>query len=190
MGWLCPCDAHHCEITSTTVQGGPATHAGVPIAQQWIDANDNGAQRLEDLSQWWTVFTTWLETLIVGARGNLTFARRLPRVAGPAQLGLPRGNSSPTQTMEGSFSRTPSAVNRQQPGRSGLRSTLRANGTTDSARLGTRFLGRFAAIEAGTATSTPGRGLRRTCHLIGHVANNTQMRTLQERIKFANDNVS
>jgi NodT family efflux transporter outer membrane factor (OMF) lipoprotein len=169
-----------------------------PVAQNWIEAgNPEVHEQSEDLSKWWTVFKDpALNDLICFAyRQNLPLQEAAFRVLqARAQLGIAVGDFFPqTQQAVGSYTRT--ALSRQTAS-SGLVKGPRFFSTWDfgfNLAWELDFWGRFRrTIESADATLDASIEDYDTVlvTLLGDVATNyVQMRTTEQRIKFAQENV-
>jgi NodT family efflux transporter outer membrane factor (OMF) lipoprotein len=170
-----------------------------PVAANWIDASD---QRLrtgaDDLSRWWTVFgDPVLDNLICLAyRQNLTLRQAGFRVLeARAQLGIAVGNFFPqNQAMMGSYQRE--AVSTQTANR-GFSTATRFFSQWDygfTLAWELDFWGRFRrAIESAGATldASVEDYDDVLVTLLSDVATAyVQMRTLEQRIKYAKANVA
>jgi NodT family efflux transporter outer membrane factor (OMF) lipoprotein len=168
-----------------------------PVAKNWIDAADKRVRaQTDDLSKWWTVFNDpVLDALICYAyRQNLTLRQAGYRVLeARAQLGIAAGQLFPqAQFARGDFERNLSS--REVANRAFL-----ANRYFSQFDLGFNlaweldFWGRFRrAIEA--ANDTLDASVENyddvLVTLLGDVAANyVQMRTFQQRIEYARQNV-
>jgi NodT family efflux transporter outer membrane factor (OMF) lipoprotein len=168
-----------------------------PVAKTWIDANDARVKTDEvDLSRWWTVFNDpALNALICTAyHQNLSLREAGFRVLeARSQLGIDTGNLFPqTQQMTGDYTRN------------GL-SKQTANGSNIAKQFFTQkdlgfnlaweldFWGRFRrAIESDEDTLDANVELYDSAlvTLLGDIATNyDQMRTVEQQIKYAQDNV-
>ena len=184
---------------------GPEYHQPpAPVAKQWIDANDvRVRQDTDDLKQWWTVFhDPVLNDLICFAyEQNLTLRQAGLRILqARAQLAISTGELFPqAQYANGSYTRNAFSI-------------ATANGTVTSP-LGSvalnqfysqwnigfglnwelDFWGRFRrAVEADAASldASVANYDDVLVTLLGDVATNyVQLRTLEARIKYTNDNV-
>jgi NodT family efflux transporter outer membrane factor (OMF) lipoprotein len=177
---------------------GPNYHPPqAPVAPQWIDAADKRVRSESDNPvHWWTAFNDpTLDSLVCAAyRQNLTLREAGFRVLeARAQLAIARGEIFPqSQTMFGSYTRT--AISGE---------------TANAAFIPTRFTstwnygfnlnweldfwGRFRrAIESSSASldASVEDYDDTLVTLLGDVANDyVQIRTLQERIRFTQENV-
>ena len=168
-----------------------------PIARNWIDADDQRIRNeSEDLSRWWTVFNDpALNNLICCAyRQNLTLREAGFRVLqARAQLGITTGQIFPqSQTITGSYSRN--AASRQTISGQALVAPF-YNQWNYGFNLNWEldFWGRFRrAIESDSANldASVENYDDVLVTLLGDVAASyVQMRTLEGRIKYAQDNV-
>jgi NodT family efflux transporter outer membrane factor (OMF) lipoprotein len=173
-----------------------------PVAKDWIDADDVRVRKnADDLSKWWTVFNDpVLDSLICSAyQQNLTLREAGFRVLeARAQLFIDVGELFPqTQQMTGDYTRNATSIE-----------TARSSSPT-ATRLGKRwfqqwdygfslsweldFWGRFRrAIESDEATldASVENYDDVLVTLLSDVATNyTQIRTTEQRIKYAKQNV-
>jgi NodT family efflux transporter outer membrane factor (OMF) lipoprotein len=173
-----------------------------PVAKDWIDAADVRVRKEEDdLSKWWTVFhDSVLDSLICSAyQQNLSLREAGFRVLqARAQLAFDVGNLFPqTQQMTGDYTRNATSIE-----------TARSSSPT-ATRLGKRwfqqwdygfnlsweidFWGRFRrAVESDEANldASVENYDDVLVTLLGDVATNyTQLRTTEQRIKYARQNV-
>jgi NodT family efflux transporter outer membrane factor (OMF) lipoprotein len=167
------------------------------VAQNWIDAADPRVRtESDDLSKWWKVFNDpVLDNLVCSAYlQNLTLRQAGCRVLeARAQLGIAVGNILPqTQTMTGSFAWE--AASRQSANRSFI--AKRFFGQWDYAfnlAWELDFWGQFRrAIESSAASldSSVENYDSMLVTLLGDVATNyAQLRTTEQRIKYAKQNV-
>jgi NodT family efflux transporter outer membrane factor (OMF) lipoprotein len=174
----------------------------VPVARDWIDANDANVRRSEEEQiRWWTLLhDPALDALICTAyRQNLTLREAGFRVLeARAQLGIDTGNLFPqTQTATGSFSRSLASRKNQVGGGNvivlpGKRTSNQWNTSVNMA-WELDFWGRFRrAIESDEATLDASVELYDAALLTleGDIATNyVQMRTTELRIKYAIENV-
>jgi NodT family efflux transporter outer membrane factor (OMF) lipoprotein len=168
-----------------------------PVAKTWIDANDARVKTDEvDLSRWWTVFNDpGLNALICTAyHQNLTLREAGFRVLeARAQLDIDTGNLFPqTQQVTGSYTRNGLSKNVANSSQIMKRFYSQTNfGFNLAWELD--FWGRFRrAIESDEDTLDANVELYDSAlvTLLGDVATNyTQMRTLEQQIKYAQDNV-
>jgi NodT family efflux transporter outer membrane factor (OMF) lipoprotein len=168
-----------------------------PVAQNWIDAADKRVRtESDDLSQWWKVFNDpALDSLVCSAYlQNLTLRQAGMRVLeARAQLGIAVGNILPqTQTATGSF--TWNAVSDQTANHSFI--LKRFYGQWNYAfnlAWELDFWGRFRrAIEGSTDSldASVENYDSMLVTLLGDVATNyDQLRTTEQRIKYAKENV-
>jgi NodT family efflux transporter outer membrane factor (OMF) lipoprotein len=171
----------------------------VAVAPDWIDASDKRLRRgPDDLSRWWTVFNDpVLNNLIDTAyRQNLTLRQAGFRVLqARAQLGIAVGNFFPqSQTMMGSYVRE--AVSAETANRSVSSTANRFFSQWDygfTLAWELDFWGRFRrAIESAGATldASVEDYDDVLVTLLSDVATAyVQMRTLEQRIKYARKNV-
>jgi NodT family efflux transporter outer membrane factor (OMF) lipoprotein len=181
---------------------GPSYHEPpAPVAPQWIDAADKRVRSEDDdLSQWWTVFhDPTLDSLICRAyQQNLTLRQAGLRVLeARAQRNIDAGNLFPqSQAATGSYTR--SATSRET-----------AQATTATNTFGKRwfdqweygfnlnweldFWGRFRrTVESSNATldASVFNYDDVLVTLLGDVASNyVNLRTFQQRIRYAEENV-
>src|SRR6266851_399446 len=168
-----------------------------PVAQNWIDAADPRVRtESDDLSKWWTVFNDpALNDLVCSAYlQNLTLRQAGLRVLeARAQLGIAVGNILPqTQTATGSFAWN--AVGNQSANHSFI--LKRFFGTWDYAfnlAWELDFWGRFRRAIEGSTDSLDASVENYDSMLVlllGDVATNyAQLRTTEQRIKYAKQNV-
>jgi NodT family efflux transporter outer membrane factor (OMF) lipoprotein len=174
----------------------------VPVARDWIDANDANVRRSEEEQiRWWTLLhDPALDALICTAyRQNLTLREAGFRVLeARAQLGIDTGNLFPqTQTATGSFQR--SLASRRNGVGAGNPIVLPGKRTSNQWNTSVNmaweldFWGRFRrAIESDEATLDASVELYDAALLTleGDIATNyVQMRTTELRIKYAIENV-
>ncbi len=169
----------------------------VPVARDWIDAGDANIRRSEEeQTRWWTLLhDPALDALICTAyRQNLTLREAGFRVLeARAQLGIDTGELFPqTQTLNGNFQRTLSSRRNGLGTATPLKRTFNQWNTNFSLAWELDFWGRFRrAIEADEATLDASVELYDAAllTLLGDVATSyVQMRTTEQRIKFAIDN--
>ena len=169
----------------------------VPVARDWIDANDANIRRSEEeQTRWWTLLhDPALDALICTAyRQNLTLREAGFRILeARAQLGIDTGQLFPqTQTFNGNFERTLSSRQNGLGTGTPLRRVFNQWNTNFSLAWELDFWGRFRrAIESDEATLDASVELYDAAllTLLGDVATNyVQMRTTELRIKFAIDN--
>jgi NodT family efflux transporter outer membrane factor (OMF) lipoprotein len=168
-----------------------------PVAKEWIDASDKRVRtQSDDLSKWWTVFNDpVLDSLVCYAYGqNLTLRQAGFRVLeARAELAIAAGQLFPqTQFGRGDYIR--SVVSTEFPNRGIL-----ATRYTSQFDLGFNlaweldFWGRFRrAVESANATldASVENYDDVLVTLLGDVATNyVQMRTFQQRIEYARQNV-
>jgi len=194
---LCGCTSLTDYVHNGFKVGPNYRRPAAPVAKTWIDANDARVKTDEvDLSRWWTVFNDpGLNALICTAyHQNLTLREAGFRVLeARAQLDIDTGNLFPqTQQMTGSYARSADSRNM-------------ANGQFITKRFFSQtnfgfnlaweldFWGRFRrAIESDEATLDANVELYDSAlvTLLGDIATNyAQMRTLEQQIKYAQDNV-
>lgn len=170
-----------------------------PVARDWIDAGDQRVQRsCEEVVLWWKVFNDrTLDSLICTAyHQNLTLREAGFRILqARAQLGIAFGNVFPqTQNMTGSYTRFAES-----------QATAQSSGGTFGPQFFSQwdygfnlaweldFWGRFRrAVESNSASldAAVADFDAAILTLLGDVATNyVQMRTFQQRIKYAQDNV-
>jgi len=168
-----------------------------PVAQNWIDAADPRVRtESDDLSKWWTVFNDpVLDDLVCSAYlQNLTLREAGFRVLeARAQLGIAVGNILPqTQTATGSYAWN--ATTAETANRSFIRK--RFFGQWDYAfnlAWELDFWGRFRRAIEGSLDSLDASVENYDSMLVtllGDVATNyAQLRTTEQRIKYAKQNV-
>src|SRR6266446_1584719 len=168
-----------------------------PVAQNWIDAADPRVRTAsDDLSQWWKVFNDpVLDDLVCSAYlQNLTLREAGLRVLeARAQLAITVGNILPqTQTATGGF--TWNAASRESANRSFI--AKRFYGQWNYAfnlAWELDFWGRFRRAIEGSADSLDASVENYDSMLVtllGDVASNyDQLRTTEQRIKYAKENV-
>jgi NodT family efflux transporter outer membrane factor (OMF) lipoprotein len=170
-----------------------------PVAPDWIDAADPRVRKQsDDLSKWWTVFNDpVLDQLICYAyRQNLPLREAGFRVLqARAQLGIAVGNIFP-QTQQGIGSYTRSGDSRETSGASFF-STPRFYSTWNfgfNLAWEIDFWGKFRrAVESANDSLDASVEDYDTIlvTLLSDVATNyVQMRTTEQRIKYAKDNVA
>ena len=174
----------------------------VPVARDWIDANDVNVRRSEEEQiRWWTLLhDPALDALICTAyRQNLTLREAGFRVLeARAQLGIDTGNLFPqTQTATGSFER--SLASRRNGVGAGNPIVLPGKRTSNQWNTSVNmaweldFWGRFRrAIESDEATLDASVELYDAALLTleGDIATAyVQMRTTEQRIEYAIENV-
>jgi NodT family efflux transporter outer membrane factor (OMF) lipoprotein len=175
-----------------------------PVANNWIDGDDIRIRKeSDDLSKWWTVFNDpVLDSLICMAyRQNLTLREAGFRVLqARAQLGIEVGNLFPqTQQMNGDYTRNALSreiANGQISNNQGTVARQRWFGQWDygfNLSWEIDFWGRLRrSIESGLATldASVDDYDDVLVTLLGDVATNyTQIRTLEQRIQFAQQNI-
>jgi NodT family efflux transporter outer membrane factor (OMF) lipoprotein len=170
-----------------------------PVAAQWIDANDKRVNTgCDDLCQWWKVFNDpVLDSLICTAyHQNLTLREAGFRILqARAQLGIAKGEMFPqTQNLTGDYQRI--ARSRQTAGLAGLPVGAQFFNQWDygfNLDWELDFWGRFRRAVASQEDSLDASvedydGVLVT--LLGDVATTyTQMRTFEQRIEYAVNNV-
>ncbi len=169
-----------------------------PVATDWVDAADKRVrQDSDDLSKWWTVFNDpVLEALICSAyKQNLTLRQAGFRVLeARAQLAIATGNFFPqTQDIRGDYTRNVSS--REVANRSALGQRYFSQfdlGFNIAWELD--FWGRFRrAIESSAASldASVENYDDVLVTLLGDIATNyVQMRTFEQRIDYARQNVA
>jgi NodT family efflux transporter outer membrane factor (OMF) lipoprotein len=170
-----------------------------PVAKDWIDAADVRVRKeSDDLSKWWTVFNDpVLASLVCSAyQQNLSLREAGFRVLeARAQLCIDVGNLFPqTQTASGDYTRL--ALSRETANRflgTGVKRWFAQWDYGFNLRWELDFWGRFRrAVEADEATlnASVENYDDVLVTLLGDVATNyTQLRTLEQRIKYAQQNV-
>ena len=167
-----------------------------PVAEQWIDANDKRVNTgCDDLCAWWKVFSDpSLDALICTAyHQNLTLREAGFRILqARAQLGIATGEMFPqTQNLTASYSR----IARSNQTAGGLFGPRFFNQWDYGFNLDWEldFWGRFrraVASQADTLNASVEDYDGALVTLLGDVATNyTQMRTFQQRIAYAEQNV-
>jgi NodT family efflux transporter outer membrane factor (OMF) lipoprotein len=194
---LCGCTSLHDYVHNGFKVGPNYCPPAAPVAQQWIDAADKRVRtEADDLSRWWTVFRDpVLDSLICSAyHQNLTLREAGCRVLeARAQLGITTGQIFPqTQTATGAYSRN--ALSRETANSAAIALPFYSQWNYGfNLNWELDFWGRFRrAIEAKSAS------LNASVEdyddvlvtLLGGVATDyIQIRTLQERIRYAQQNV-
>ncbi len=168
-----------------------------PVAQNWIDAADPRVRtESDDLNRWWTVFNDRvLDDLICSAYlQNLTLREAGFRVLeARAQLGIAVGNIFPqTQTTTGSYSWN--AVSRETANRSFIAKAFYGQWNyAFNLAWELDFWGQFRRAIEGSADSLDASVENYDSMLVtllGDVASNyDQLRTTEQRIKYAKENV-
>jgi NodT family efflux transporter outer membrane factor (OMF) lipoprotein len=170
-----------------------------PVAPAWIDANDKRVNTgCDDLCQWWKVFNDpVLDALICTAyHQNLTLREAGFRILqARAQLGIATGEIFPqTQNLTGSYSRI--ARSRQTAGQGGLPLGPQFFDQWDygfNLDWELDFWGRFrraVASQEDTLNASVEDYDGALVTLLGDVATTyTQMRTFEQRILYAENNV-
>jgi len=168
-----------------------------PIAHDWLEANDQRVrQQSDDISRWWTVFNDpTLDSMICFAyRQNLTLRQAGFRVLeARAQLAIDRGNLLPqTQQLTGNFEEV--GLSRETSSGKNL-----VNRTFSQWNFGFNlnweldFWGKFRrTIESDEATlnaSVENYDDALVTMLSDIAADYIQLRTTQQRIKYARSNV-
>jgi NodT family efflux transporter outer membrane factor (OMF) lipoprotein len=193
---LCGCTTPRDYVANGFKVGPNYQRPPAPVAKDWIDAADKRVRKdTDDLSKWWTVFNDpVLDGLICFAYNqNLTLRQAGYRVLeARAQLGIARGNFFPQlQDARGDWSRNVTSrelANRTLGERYFSQFDLNFNVAWEL-----DFWGRFRrAIEA--AVDTLDASVENyddvLVTLLGDVATNyVQMRTFEQRILYAKDNV-
>jgi NodT family efflux transporter outer membrane factor (OMF) lipoprotein len=194
---LCGCTSFREYVQNGFKVGPNFCRPSAQVAPQWIDADDKRVRsESEDQSKWWTVFNDpGLNSLICCAyQQNLTLREAGCRVLqARAQLAITKGEIFPqNQNMTGDYSRnvlsknTANGANITAPFFDQWNYGFNLNWELD-------FWGRFRrAIESNAAALDASvEGYDDTLvTLLGDVATNyVQMRTLEGRIKYANDNI-
>jgi outer membrane protein TolC len=196
---LCGCTSPREYIANRFKVGPNYVRPPAAVAKNWIDENDKRKRvrtETDDLSQWWQVFNDpVLESLICLAyRQNLTLRQAGYRVLeARAQLGIARGELFPQlQTTTGDFTR--SALSRKPANRSFIAKRFISQwdfGFNLAWELD--FWGRFRrAVEAASDSldASVDNYDDVLVTLLGDVATAyVQMRTLEERIEYAKQNV-
>lgn len=194
---LCGCTSFSDYIHNGFKVGPNYCKPAAPVAKTWIDADDARVSTAEvDLSRWWTVFNdpALNELICTAYHQNLTLREAGFRVLeARSQLAIDTGELLPqTQQMTGSYSRN--AVSRNI-----------ANGQFVTKRFYPQynygfnlaweldFWGKFRrAIESDedTLDAQVENYDGALVTLLGDIATNyAQMRTLEQQIKYAQDNV-
>ncbi|HEX4414508.1 MAG TPA: TolC family protein, partial [Lacipirellulaceae bacterium] len=170
-----------------------------PVAPNWIDANDKRVNTgCDDLCQWWKVFNDpVLDALICTAyHQNLTLREAGFRILqARAQLGIARGEMLPqTQNLTGDYQRI--ARSNQTAGLGGLPTGPRFFDQWDygfNLDWELDFWGRFrraVASQEDTLNASVEDFDGALVTLLGDVATTyTQMRTFEQRIEYAENNV-
>lgn len=170
-----------------------------PVAPNWIDANDKRVNTgCDDLCQWWKVFNDpVLDALICTAyHQNLTLREAGFRVLqARAQLGIANGEMFPqTQNLTGDYQRI--ARSRETAGLTGLPVGKRFFDQWDygfNLDWELDFWGRFrraVASQEDTLNASVEDFDGALVTLLGDVATTyTQMRTFEQRIEYAENNV-
>jgi len=195
---LCGCTSVKDYVSNGFKVGPNYGRPPAPVAQDWIEATDKRVRKQsDDLSQWWTVFNDpVLDQFICYAyRQNLTLREAGFRVLeARAQLGIAVGNIFPqTQDAVGGYTRT--ALSRQIASSSLVKGAPFFSTWDYGFNLAWEidFWGRFRrAIESANdsldASVEDYDDVLVT--LLSDVATNyVQMRTTEQRIKYAKDNV-
>lgn len=205
-GPLCGCTSLQEYFHNGFKVGPNYTRPPVPTEPGWIDAADGRVkQESEDLSTWWQVFNdSALNSLVDAAyRQNLTLREAGTRVLqARAQLGISAGNFFPqTQQMKADYQRN--AISTEVANRA--LSTIGTPAPTTLKRFYSQwdfgfslaweldFWGKYRrAIESSTASldASVENFDAVLVTLLGDVATYyVQVRTDEERIKYANENV-
>jgi NodT family efflux transporter outer membrane factor (OMF) lipoprotein len=169
-----------------------------PVARDWIDANDAHVRRDEqEQARWWSVFhDPALDALICTAyRQNLTLREAGFRILeARAQLGIDTGNLFP-QTQDAAGAYRHSEASRENGGGGGGGGSRFSNNVNFGFNMAWEldFWGRFRrAIESDSASLDASVELYDAAllTLLGDVATDyVQMRTTEQRIKYAVENV-
>ena len=194
---LCGCTSLTDYVHNGFKVGPNYAKPAAPVAKNWIDADDARVKTDEvDLSRWWTVFNDpALNSLICTAyHQNLTLREAGFRILeARAQLDIDTGNLFPqTQQATGSYTRNANSRNTAN-------STFIQHRFYSQTNFGFNlaweldFWGRFRrAIEADDATldANVENYDSALVTLLGDIATNyNQMRTVEQQIKYAQDNV-
>jgi NodT family efflux transporter outer membrane factor (OMF) lipoprotein len=196
--WVCGCTPTLEYFRNGFKVGPNYGRPPAPVARDWIDANDANVRRSEaEQTRWWTLLhDPALDALICTAyRQNLTLREAGFRVLeARAQLGIDTGELFPqTQTLNGNFQRSLSSRRVGLGTGSPVRRTFNQWNTNFNLAWELDFWGRFRrAIEADEATLDASVELYDAAllTLLGDVATAyVQIRTTEQRIKYAVDNV-
>ena len=194
---LCGCTSFHDYVHNGFKVGPNYCQPAAPVAQQWIDATDRRVRsESDDPSHWWTVFNDpTLDSLICCAyHQNLTLREAGFRVLqARAQLAIVTGQLFPqTQNMTGGYSRNAQSLETangqfaQQQFFNQWNYGFNLNWEVD-------FWGRFRrAVESNSALldASVEDYDDTLVTLLGDVATDyVQIRTIQERIRFTQQNV-
>jgi NodT family efflux transporter outer membrane factor (OMF) lipoprotein len=193
---LCGCTTPRDYVANGFKVGPNYQRPSAPVAKEWIDAADKRVRKdTDDLSKWWTVFNDpALDGLICFAYNqNLTLRQAGYRVLeARAQLGIARGNFFPQlQDAHGDWSRN--VTSRELSNRTFGERYFSQFDLNFNVAWELDFWGRFRrAIEA--AVNTLDASVENyddvLVTLLGDVATNyVQMRTFEQRIEYAKQNV-